>query len=249
MNLTFHQSIKNLLKPNFVKIVVIGLIFPMLFSGCTKKYTTLLGSWTLENHEPKKYEKLAVLVFSPNIDSRANVELALADEFEKAGVKAMSTFSLFTMASNMKDLKEAGITDEQIEEGMKKKVKDNNIDAILIVSVLNSSQHERYVQGSSTSVGVGMTVGSPYFNTYYPTYAVPYYGYYSATIATTTKPGYYKTTTDAFIESNLYDVATEKLIYTAQTNSKEVSSVEKEAPKFANIIVSDIVKKKVLLKK
>jgi hypothetical protein len=157
------------------------------------------------------------------------------------------------MASNMKEIKDAGITDEQIQNAMKKKVEDNNFDAILIISVLNAEQHERYVQGNTASVGVGvagMGFGSPYVNYLnYPAYNYPYYGYYSYTVASTTSPGYYEKTTDAFVESNLYDVASEKLIWTAQTESKKVSSVEKEAPKFAKIIVDDIVKKKALLKK
>lgn len=249
-----YSELKKMTKLKFMKFLFYGILATLVFAGCTKKVTTLLGSWTLENHEPKKYEKLAVLVFSPNINSRANVELAMADEFEKAGVKAMSTFSLFTMASNMEDIKKAGITDEQIEEAMKNKVAKNNIDAILIISVLDSKQHERYVQGSGASVGVGVGVGgmgfaSPYVNYLnYPAYSYPYYGYYSYTVASTSSPGYYKTTTDAFVESNLYDIETEKLIWTAQTKSKEITSVEKEAPKFAKIIVDDIVKKKVLLK-
>jgi hypothetical protein len=245
-----HSKISNL---KFMKYLFYGLLAVLIFTGCAKKVTTLLGSWTMENLEPKQYEKLAVLVFSPNVNSRGNVELALADEFEKAGVKAMSTFSLFTMASNMAEIKAAGITDEQIEEAMKKKIADNNIDALLIVSVLNTKKHERFVQGGGVSVGVGvggMGFANPYYNAMaYPAYNYPYYGYYSYTVASTSSPGYYETTTDAFVESNLYDIASEKLIWTAQTNSKEITSVEKEAPKFAKIIVDDIIKKKALLRK
>jgi hypothetical protein len=240
------------IKLKFIKHLFLGMLAAIVFIGCATKATSLLGSWTMENLQPKKYEKLAILVFSPNVNSRGNVELALADEFEKAGVKAMSTFSLFTMASNMAEIKAAGITDEQIEEAMKKKVAQNNIDALLIVSVLNTKQNERYVQGGGVSVGVGvggMGFANPYYNAMaYPAYNYPYYGYYSYTVASTTSPGYYKTTTDAFVESNLYDIASEKLIWTAQTESKELTSVEKEAPKFAKIIVGDIIKKKALIK-
>ena len=230
-----------------MKYLLYGFMATALFYGCAKKTTLLLGSWTLENLEPKKYEKLAIVAFTPNIDSRANVELALADEFEKVGVKAMSTFSLFTMAGNIEDIKKAGITDEQIQESIKEKVHKNNFDAIMMISVLDQKKHEQYVAGSGSSVGISLA--SPYYNpTYYPTYAYPYYGYYSYTVASTYTPGYYKTVTDVFVEINLYDVATEKLIWTAQTESKELTSVEKEAPKFAKIIVEDIIKKKALLK-
>ena len=238
-----------------MKFLFYGILATIIFTGCAKPSTTLLGSWTKEDLEPKKYEKLAVLVFSPNVNSRGNVELALAEEFEKADVNAMSTFSLFTMASNMAEIKAAGITDEQIEEAMKKKVKDNNIDALLIISVLNTTEHERYVQGGGVSVGVGVSGGgmgfaNPYYkNMAYPAYTYPYYGYYSYTVASTSSPGYYEKTTDAFLESNLYDIESEKLIWTAQTKSKEVTSVEKEAPKFAKVIVDDIIKKKVLIRK
>ena len=253
-------STSNFKKRSNLRLLSLSVLAIFVFFGCSKKTTYLLGSWIQEDLQPKQYEKLAVLTFSPNVDSRANVELALVDEFEKQGVKAMSTFSLFTMASNMKEIKEAGITDEQIEKAMKKKVEDNNFDAILIISVLDASQHERYVQGNTASVGVGVGVpgagvggigfASPYVNYLnYPAYNYPYYGYYSYTIASTTSPGYYEKTTDAFVESNLYDVASEKLIWTAQTESKKVTSVEREAPKFAKIIVDDMVKKKALLKK
>jgi len=234
-------------KLKFMKVIFYSLLAVLIASGCSTQKTYLLGSWTMENLQPKKYEKLAVLVFSPNVSSRANVELAVVDAFEKEDVKAMSTFSLFTMASNMKEIKEAGITEEQIEKAMKEKVESNNFDAILIISVLDTKQHEHYVQGGGTSVGISLA--SPYYPMAYPTYAYPYYGYYSYTVASTSKPGYYEKTTDAFLESNLYDVASEKLIWTAQTETKKLTSVETEAPRFAKIIVDDIIKKKALLQK
>lgn len=224
---------------------IAGIIF---FSGCAKKTTMLLGSWTMENLQPKKYEKLAIVAFMPNIDSRSRVELALADQFEKEGVKAMSTFSLFTLAGNMEDIKNAGITDEQIQEAMKEKVHKNGIDAVMMISILDKKQHEHYVQGSGSSVGIG--IANPYYSmAAYPVYGYPYYGYYSYTVASTYTPGYYETLTDVFVEVNLYDVASEKLIWTGQTESKELTSVEKEAPKFAEVIVDDIIKKKALLRK
>ncbi len=184
-------------KLKFMKFFLYGFIATLIFAGCTTKKNYLLGSWTMENLQPKQYEKLAVLVFSPNVNSRANVELAIADEFEKAEVKAMSTFSLFTMASNMKEIKAAGITDEQIQKAMKEKVESNNFDAILIISVLDTKQNERYVRGGGASVGI--SPASPYYSMGYPAYNYPYYGYYSYTVTSTSAPGYYEKSTDAFL--------------------------------------------------
>lgn len=206
------------------------LVFASFFTGCVS--TTLIGSLKVGESEPKKYGKLGVVVLSPKVYNRSVVEMSLAEEFRTNGVKAIATFDIFPMAGKMDELKEK-MDAEAIQQKIRQRVSDNNLDAVLIVTLLDKNKETHYVQGSSFTLSA-------------PVYGYPYYGYYNYAYSTVYSPGYYVTNTSYFIESNLYDVATEKLIWTGQTKTEDPESIEKESATFSKLIVGEILEKKAL---
>ena len=206
------------------------LIIASFFSSCVS--TSLIGSLKVGESEPKKYEKLGVVVLSPKMYNRSVIEMSLAEEFRAKGVKAIATFDIFPLAGKMDEVKEK-MDAEAVQQKIRQRVSDNKLDAVLIVTLLDKNKETRYVQGSSFTLAA-------------PVYGYSYYGYYNYAYATVYDSGYYTTTTSYFLESNLYDVATEKLIWTGQTKTEDPESVEKEAVNFSKIIVTEILEKKAL---
>ncbi len=210
------------------KIITLAVI-TCLFTSCIT--TELIGSLKTTEDAPKKYQKLGVVVLSPQMYNRATVEMAIAEKLRAKGIKAIATFDIFPLVTKMAEVKEGGMSQDEIQQKVRQRVNDNNLDAVLIITVLDKQKETRYVEGSSFSIGA-------------PVYGYPYYGYYGYAYSTVYSSGYYETTTKYFVESNLYDVATEKLIWTGQTKTDDPESIEKEAPKFADIIVGEILEKK-----
>ena len=110
---------------------------------------------------------------------------------------------------------------------------------MLLVSLLDANKETRYVSNV-------VTVGT-YYDPTFPVYTQSYYDYYSYVYNTTYSSGYYTTETTYFLETNLYDIETEKLVWTAQTKTEDMTSVATEANVLAKILVKDIIEKKVIL--
>jgi hypothetical protein len=217
------------------KIYFITLISALLFS-CTN--TKLTVSWTQENTVAKKYNNIGVSVILPNDGNRLLVEEALVEEFKKNGINSSITFYTFPLANNKEIIKNLSFTKEELRNGIVKKIKENNIDALLTVTIFDTKTEERYV-----SRQIGFT---PYYDHTMPMYNRTYYDYYSYLYHTTYATGYYQTDATFFIETNLYDIKSEKLQWTAQSETKNMNSIEEEAVVFSKIIVKDIIEKEVI---
>jgi len=208
-------------------------LFAFLFTitGCSTA-TKLTASWGDKTIQPKKYSKVAVVVLSPNTENRAIVETAVAQQFNASGVKAVATFNTFPFAGKISGI---AMDTTGLQQKIRQKITDNNMDAVLTIVLLDAKKEQRFVQGSSISIAA-------------PVYSYPYYGYYNYAYATVYDGSYYKNTTTYFVESNLYDVASGKLIWTGQTTTEDPESLDKEAPNFARVVVQDILAKNVLTK-
>jgi len=218
------------------KFILIFLVSSLLFS-C--KNTELTVSWTQENLQPKKYENLGIAVLTPLDANRLIIEEALASKFNDSGINSTITFYTFPLAGKKDLIKSLNFEPGELRKKIVEKIKDNNIDALLIVALLDAQKEEHYVKKQ-----IAIT---PYYDPTFPVYNHTYYDYYSYMYYTTCETGYYETTTTYFIETNLYDIESEKLLWTAQTKTSGMESIEKEALYFAQIIVKDIVEKEVVL--
>ena len=202
----------------------------LLFGSC--RSTELIGSWSREDGGANHFKDVGVVVLTKNMSSRSIVEYDIASVLHSKGIKATPTFDIFPFAAKQELFEE--IDPEEMRQKVKERVEKFDFDGLLIVTLLNQETETRYNQGSSFSLAV-------------PAYQYNYYGYYQWAYATISTPGYYSTRTTYFLESNLYDVSSEALIWTAQTKTKQkASSIHKESKVFANIIAQEMVKDKAI---
>lgn len=207
------------------------LVVAVLLSSCSS--TKLIGSWKRDDIEPKNYQNLGVVLLSPKVSNKAIIESEVASTLRAHSIPAKATFDIFPFAGKSEVIKSLNLGPDELREYVRKRVNKFEFDALLIISLLDEKKEVRYNQGASFSFAA-------------PVYNYNYYGYYSYVYTTIYEPGYYTSTTTYFVESNLYDVATEKLIWTGQTKTKDPSSIEKEVNNFASIIVDEMINKKVL---
>lgn len=227
-----HHTMKKLFYFAITSIVLIAC------SSTTK----LQVSYVQEDMQPHKYNKIAVLALANSDPNRLAIEEAIANQFVSNGVNAISTFFMFPLANRADVIADMEVTEEEVEEYLKQKVQENKIDALVIISLLDTKTTERYVsQTSGTSLYI-----SPMG---YPAYGYHYYDYYYYSYNMTGSTGYYTTETTYFLETNLYDIETEKLLWTGQTKTENMTSIDSEVKNFAKLIVYDILDKKVVITK
>ncbi len=157
-----------------------------VFLGCGGS-VSLTNVWTDPGYtgQPKKNVLVVGLAQKPQV--RTSFEYQLKHEFTSRGVAAMASVD--------------GIPrDVQLDKQTFAQYFGNeNLDAVLVTGLVSADTTDQYTPGNVYAVPVG------YYNTWH--------GYYGAVYAVHREPGYWTTNTKFVLESNLYDVATEKLIW------------------------------------
>ncbi|MBW2144949.1 MAG: hypothetical protein JRG75_11235, partial [Deltaproteobacteria bacterium] len=170
-----------------------------------------------ENYQNKTYKKILVLGVSENNSSRAEVESAIVKRLFKKNIPAVASLSLFPP-----QLQAAPVS----EERMVSAIKSNNIDAVLIISLLDIKEEQRVVPSRT------------YTEPVYPYYNTPYYGYYSTAHRTVHTPGYTVKTEKVYLESNFYSVKSKELVWTAQSESIDPENISDFAVQYSETIIS-----------
>lgn len=119
------------------------------------------------------------------------------------------------------------------EEQALKKLKAINVDGIVTVTLLDKNKEKYYVPGNVSYAPFPVMRGG-------------FWGYYSYYYPRLYDPGYYQTSTTYFFETSLYTVNGNKLLYSAQSEAFDPSSVSSLANDYAMSIVKDMKKQKVI---
>ena len=229
---------------------ILLLLVSILFVSCGPS-TKLVRSWANEEVIPQSYNKLAVVALSPKSSSRYVLEREIVKDFMDYGIKAIPTYEIFPMAGRMDQLEELMRDKEELKNKIVQKVEEHNIDALMIISIFDIEKEERFVNNNSYAMGTAGYYGNPYMMGGMGYYGSPYvggsyYNYYAYSIGTVYNDGYYVEDLTYFLECNLYDVATETLLWTGRTKTVNMESVEEEVIYFSDVVVKEIMKLKVL---
>ena len=216
-------------------ILITGIILTACSSTSSLTYSEKLGDYS-----PKKYSNIGVLAVLKSNDPRINVENAVTDMLRAKGYSVNYPWDVWPFANNLELMKQHGIEGDKIKEMLQQRVTSQKMDALLIITLFDAVKEQRYVPGSGLSVGVAVNPGM------YPVYGYPYYSYYGYAFNTISDPGYYVESSTYFTESNLYDIASEQLVWTGQISTKLESSLETEAQKYAEVLIDGMIKDNVL---
>ena len=109
-----------------------------------------------------------------------------------------------------------------------KAIRDLGCDYIFTIAVVDKESETHYVPPSSSSV-----------YTPYSGYGYYYSGFY-AWSPTIYSPGYYSTDKTYFIESNLFDATTEKMLVSMQSKVVNPPDIEKASKQYTNMLVTEL---------
>lgn len=205
-----------------LKWMVASLVF-LVATGCSSSKIT--SSWKSETATPKKYEKVLVLGLIRDADRslQENMEDHLVGDLKELGYNAVSSLREFGPKAfeNMEE-KEA-----------LNNIRNNGIDAVITVVLLDKEKERRYVPGNIYYSPYGY-----YYNRFWRYRATLYYRIY--------EPGYYVTDTKYFWESNLYEMNDQKLVYSVQTQSFDPENSEGMAHEYGRMILKNMLSEGVM---
>ena len=215
------------MSPKYVLSSVL-LALVILFAGCSSaNRTAITGSWDNPDHPVESFDKILIIGISDNTSARAVVEQTVADELAAEGFNVGTASQEFTDALRDELRNDRELADRHLAE--------RGYDGVMVIALLDIKEDTYYVPGTVSYQPMS----------YYPHYG-GYYGYWGTTYTSVYNPGYYENSLSVFLESNLYAVENDVLIWSAQSRTEDPSSVQGLADHFARVLVDEMLKNDVI---
>jgi len=175
-------------------------------AGCST--TSFNTSWKAPDAKPIEFkagDKVLAVVMSPNEATRRGAESALARELTKRGLNGVPGYTV--------------VPTEVIEAKDKDKAKELvTASGAVGVVAMRVTDKEKEVSGSGPTY-----MGMPYAGPYYGGFWGGYWGYgWGAAYS----PGYLRTDTVVYVETLVYDLKQNKLVWAGQSNTMNPSKAE-----------------------
>jgi hypothetical protein len=210
-----------------IKTLSLLLLLILLITGCSPSQK-ITGSWVNREALPKgPYHSIFLVVISQDNNANKSVEDLLAKRIESRGPKAVKSSDFFPL--NITATKR--VSKEQMDAAIIK----SGCDAVMTVALLDVKTEHHYTQGTA------------YVPVNYGFYG-SYYGYYNYYYPTVYSPGYYTSEKVYYLESNFYDMASNSLIWSVQSETYEPSSLKSWFQSYSYMLINHL-KKEGLIKK
>ncbi|RKZ14600.1 hypothetical protein DRQ53_11140 [bacterium] len=202
------------------------MLFAVLSLAACGGGTKFSGTWTNpEFAGMQEVDQVLVVAVADNDNSRRMFETELTNRLNKQGITAYPSVQFHDSIEQM------------AKDHIQRLIDENGIEAIIVTRLVDVNREEVYVP-PSTYVSSYPSYGSPYYGSYY--------GYYSHGYSVSHSPGYSYEKVTVSLETNLYDASDEALIWSGQSNTFDPGSVQDVIGPTAQIIVEELVGRKLL---
>jgi hypothetical protein len=184
--------------------------------------TEMKAVWKDESYKSQPKKVLVIAMFK-NQTVRRLVEDEFKNHLKYRGTDAATGYEVFPGS------------EIPTKETVAEQVKARGFDALLLTRLIDTRTETRTVPGTAT-YAPGIYAPGPY--------GVPMRGYYGAGYATVYSPSYQVEDKFATVESSLYDVVTEKLIWTATSDTWLSEGEQKLAKTYVSVMMENLRKQK-----
>jgi hypothetical protein len=208
--------------------ICLVIMLSFLMSACTPSQK-ITGSWVNREALPKgPYKSIFVAAITQNSSAKYIVEDQLSKLLTSRGKKVVKSNDIFPPDLSDSPL----ITRDQLANAIKR----TGCEAVFVIALMDTKTEERYHQGTS------------YDPMSHYDYYRSYYGYYSYRYPQVYEPGYYTTDKTYFLETNFYDVATDQLLWSIQSNAYNPSDLESMFKTYSGLIIAQLKKEQLITK-
>ena len=200
------------------KILSSASLLLLLFACSSSMKTT--SSWIIQDKsafQNKSYKTIFISAITSNLEVRTKLEAELTIAAQKHGFVVIKSIDKFPPGK-------LPSKEEALEI-----IKKAGADLIFTTALVDEKSETRYVPGTA----------------FVPRFYGGYRGYYISTGAYY-QPGYYTTDKTYFLESNLFDVATESLIWSAQSEVYNPTNINKTSKKYTDMMLDKLEKDGIL---
>lgn len=194
-------------------------------SACTN--TKISQSW-VEPDNKKSYNNLLIIGIAESEQNRRAYESHFVEELKTDKIGAEASYRLIS-------------SKEKIDRNtVAKAIEGLNIDGVIVTHMVAVDEETIYRPATGYLYGGGYGVG--YGGGYYG----GLYSYYPHVNTYVNQPGYYTTHETYTIETNLYDVESEELVWSARSRTFSPASVDEVIVDLTKLLINDLKDKHLL---
>jgi hypothetical protein len=201
----------------------LAIMLSLVIGACSTS-TRITGSWKDPAINPGTGQNKSVLLIAMtrNIEVRTKLENALAAKAAELNVKTVKSSAIFT-PDFFHEIPQ--------REELFRRIREADVDAILTVSLIDEESNTRYVRGSARYAPLPM----------YSWYG-GFYSYFNYWHPIMYDPGYYVTDKTYFLETNLYNAESDRLIWSAQSETVNPTSIDAFAEEYPEVLLERMIK-------
>ena len=197
-------------KTQLTKVSIL-LIALAALTACSKTATSFSQSYRNPGYEETVFKNVLVIAIAQDQDSRQAFEDALTSAVANEGGTAQASIGVLPH--------EEQLTEDQLHAA----IDAGGFDGVLLSRLMSVDKDSEYTPPKkynnprtryyAASPGWGYGYGG-------------FYGFYGTTFAEVHEPGYFETSTTLTLETNLYSVATNELVWTGRSETIDPESIE-----------------------
>jgi hypothetical protein len=196
-----------------------GYLFSFAFLIISCAGTELTQNKVDEAYKGKPVSDILVIAITGNEHNRRSFEKKFVARLKSVGVDAISSEEAIPMPADLELKKETILA----------AVKQYENDAVIITHLIGKEEKDVYTRGSSRHRG--------------------FYGFYSNRHSIARDPGYASTSTTVRLETNLYEVKTEKLIWSGKSNTLSRDAKDQIINDVIKAVIKDLQNNKLIAPK
>lgn len=182
--------------------------------------SSLVQRWSDPNYEGQPGQKMIIIALAKSERMQKTWEGAFASILREVKVQPIAGSTVLPSQQSAD------------EATLKQAVKETGADLAAVTRLISVDKETTYVPGSAY-----YTPAPAYYG---------FYGYYSSSYAMVSTPGYYQEDKVYSVETNVYDVRTEKLVWSGVTQTINPETGQDAAGSIAATIVDDMIASKVI---
>ena len=195
-----------------------GYFFSFIFMIISCAGTELTHKQVNETYKGKPVSDILVIAITGNEDARRSFERKFVAQLKSAGVEAISSEEAIPMPADLELKKEMILS----------AVNQFGNDAVIITHLIDEEEKEAFTRGDEAHRG--------YYGFYHSRYSYSY----------ARDPGYSSTSITVRLETNLYDVKTEKLIWSGQSKTWNKDSKDQIINDVIKVVIDDLQNNKLI---
>jgi hypothetical protein len=207
------------MKQGYVKWFGYLFFFALLFFSCSRTGTQLTQKHVEDAYKGKPVSDILVIAITGNEHNRRSFEKRFVAQLKSVGVDAVSSEEAIPMPADL----------ELKKEVILEAVNQYENDAVIITHLIGKEEKDVYTRSGSRRGG--------------------FYGFYRSRFSYAHGPGYSRTSTAVQLETNLYDVKTEKLIWSVKSKSWSKGAKGQIVTDVIKAVINDLQNNKLIAPK